>query len=72
MCVIIEVNCSIVETGAELRRAVGPYNIVLRDCDTIGDDECLCHVDIEATAKKAGMSCYQANDFVWWTLHSVK
>lgn len=58
MCVVIEINGEIIETGKELKALVGIDNIVfLHGVTEIDENECLCHIDIPATAHRAGFKC---------------
>lgn len=61
MCTWIAVKGGdIIETCGQLRELVGVENIVF-DADMDGhefaDDECLCHVDVQATAARSGFTC---------------
>lgn len=83
MCSTIEVRTGdkwpLIENGEQLRKLVGAENIVMCVYDGIphdgtppADNECLCHVDAESTAVKAGFSCRSGwadkdgwTDFIW-------
>ncbi len=57
MCQTIELEGEVIMTGADLKHIVGAHNIVMIGTDRLYDSDCLCHVDVEATAAKAGMKC---------------
>lgn len=73
MCTVIQIaDGDRVDSTGELFNAIGRHNAVFNDYITgdVGTDECLCHLDVEATAAKAG---YRSRngwddaccDFIW-------
>ena len=65
MCIVIEADGMIVEDGESLMRIIGRDNIVMYDYAKNyppAADECLCHVDVEASAAKARYQCRRTDD----------
>lgn len=62
-----------VETCGQLWALVGRDNVVWGETGvgyTFEENECLCHVDVEATAERAGYECRSgwdeaACDYIW-------
>lgn len=68
MCQMIEINGEIIDSGKELKALVHPANIVFcHGATDVDENECLCHIDVKATAKKAGLKCRKA-DWPDWIL----
>lgn len=62
------------DTVSELRAIVGEAFVVLwlvSIPDFIGPDECLCSVDVETTARRAGATVEQFADPFDWTWREV-
>jgi hypothetical protein len=60
MCRELKFNGLLIGGLGGLRRAVGAENVVFwgdGPADPIPDDTCLCVVDLEETARRAGMDC---------------
>ncbi len=69
MCQTVEFEGRVIERGADLKHIVGTHNIVMIEMDVLDDNDCLCHVDVEATAAKAGMKCRRpAETWTDWQL----
>lgn len=56
MCVEIQIKGGKrIDGVGDLYDALGRENVVFnKGCEPTGDNECLCHVNIRATARKAG------------------
>lgn len=53
-CVVFDETEQVAETQGELAEIIGRENVVILDGDAIEDIYCLCPVDLEASAKRAG------------------
>lgn len=71
MCIEIQIEGGPrIETCGELWTLVGQDAVVYRHLSDFTANECLCHVDIVATAEKSGYRCRSgwdesAVDFIW-------
>jgi hypothetical protein len=60
------------DSVGELRAFVEPVFEGYMDAGEVHDDDCLCHVDARATAKKAGLRCrYTFNSKTLWHMDYV-
>lgn len=68
MCQEIIANDHHCETLGDLRAQVGADNVVFSEPELLpeaafDDCNCLCHVDIEATAERSGITMHDADDW---------
>lgn len=54
MCVEIEIDRERIETCGQLWKIIGRENMVFTHDADFKEDDCLCHLDVGATAKRAG------------------
>lgn len=77
MCVQIQIDGGpYIETTGDLFRLIGDGNVIFHPGgETISTEECLCHVNAEKTARKAGYSCKSGWDKAGcdylWKKHST-
>jgi hypothetical protein len=57
MCTTIQINGEYIDGLGELWGILGQENVVMSHKASFEWDDCLCHVDVQATAAKAGYSC---------------
>lgn len=72
MCTQISWNGKLIETCGQLWDAIGRDNVSYRGWPSMSFEpqDCLCHIDIEATAAKAGLTSRSGwddagVDFIW-------
>lgn len=57
MCTTLNIDGEYIDSLSELWGIVGQDNVVMSHEASFEWDDCLCHVDVQATAARAGYSC---------------